>query len=91
MASTDTPTPRLRAGSYYTAAELAMLARDALEASGETHASAAEKLGKKRPAISRAVNPDTASPSLCIAILEMFAGYTAEAPAYRLRKVEGVP
>ena len=82
--------PDLRVGRYYTRAELADAAHDALDRAGVTHQAAADALDVKRTAVTRALNPDSpAGVELCARIIETYGKsirFDPDAPYYRAEK-----
>lgn len=80
------PPPALRAGSY-SEADLADLARLAIEKGPGTLTAASKELGKSVSSISDAVNlPERSMTALRISIIERWGGYSVEGPMYRLKK-----
>ncbi|WP_412070396.1 helix-turn-helix domain-containing protein [Rubrivirga sp. IMCC43871] len=69
------------------AAGLAEMVRALLDRKGVTHAAAAEAIGVKRPAVSRALSETSPGVPICRQLLEHYAGYTTDT-LYRLRKLD---
>lgn len=86
MAKDSRSPPVLRAG-YYTEAELADLARLAIQRGPGTLTAAAKELGKSVTSISDAVNePTRPLTALRVQIIERWGGYAVDGPLYRLRR-----
>ena len=86
----DREAPTLRVGRYYSGADLANAAFNALSDAGVTHETAAKEIGAPhRTAVTRALDPDnSAGLDLCAKILARYGGTTfdPEAPHFRLER-----